>query len=226
MSHTFKPPVTALQKSWLKALLADPRIHLFFTEEQHTDFTEYLKDVDPLYEQTDFYYFDRNRDGDDYSEAGYREHFHNILTALKEDRFLFISYAGRKAPDTAVYEVFPCQLQYSSKDDKFRLYGFWQKNGRRLTPITLNVGRILGCHISKREKPTRLPEITPRAGKPVIIEISGERNSLERSMLHFASYEKHTEYDEERDVYYCSIFYDQADETELLIQILSFGPFV
>ena len=45
-------------------------------------------------------------------------------------------------------------------------------------------------------------------------------------MLHFANYEKHTEYDEEEKAWICSIYYDMADETELLIEVLSFGPVV
>jgi predicted DNA-binding transcriptional regulator YafY len=45
-------------------------------------------------------------------------------------------------------------------------------------------------------------------------------------MLHFASYEKRTEYDEETDKYISYIYYDKKDETELLIQILSFGPVI
>ena len=45
-------------------------------------------------------------------------------------------------------------------------------------------------------------------------------------MLHFANYEKHTEYDAENKCWICSIYYDLADETELLIDILSFGPVV
>lgn len=60
----------------------------------------------------------------------------------------------------------------------------------------------------------------------MVLEISGERNSLERCMLHFANYEKHTEYDEDKKCWVCSIYYDLADETELLIDILSFGPVV
>ena len=65
-----------------------------------------------------------------------------------------------------------------------------------------------------------------KAPEPVLLKISGERNSLERCMLHFANYEKHTEYDEDRKCWLCSIYYDLADETELLIDILSFGPVV
>lgn len=45
-------------------------------------------------------------------------------------------------------------------------------------------------------------------------------------MLHFANYEKHTHYDEENKVWISSIYYDLADETELLVEILSFGPVI
>jgi hypothetical protein len=45
-------------------------------------------------------------------------------------------------------------------------------------------------------------------------------------MLHFASYEKRTEYDEETNKYISYIYYDKQDENELLIRILSFGPVI
>ncbi len=45
-------------------------------------------------------------------------------------------------------------------------------------------------------------------------------------MLQFASWEKHTEYDEERDYYICRIYYDGEGESELLVRVLSFGPVV
>lgn len=73
---------------------------------------------------------------------------------------------------------------------------------------------------------TQALTVSMRAEEPVLIEISGERNSMERCMLHFASYEKRTEYVEEQGIYRCEIYYDRQDETELLIQILSFGPVI
>ena len=62
--------------------------------------------------------------------------------------------------------------------------------------------------------------------EPVILEITKERNALERFMLQFASFERQTEYDKERNVFTCRIWFDTADETELLIRILSFGPVI
>ena len=45
-------------------------------------------------------------------------------------------------------------------------------------------------------------------------------------MLRFANYEKQTVYEAESDTWLCSIYYDPADETELLIDLLSFGPVI
>ena len=45
-------------------------------------------------------------------------------------------------------------------------------------------------------------------------------------MLHFAHYEKQTVYEPESNTWLCSIYYDPADETELLIELLSFGPVI
>ncbi|MCI8577717.1 MAG: WYL domain-containing protein, partial [Lachnospiraceae bacterium] len=43
---------------------------------------------------------------------------------------------------------------------------------------------------------------------------------------HFASYQKTVERTQDARRYRCSIYYDVRWETELLIQVLSFGPMV
>ena len=50
-------------------------------------------------------------------------------------------------------------------------------------------------------------------------------NALERAMLHFANYDKDTRQLDE-NIWECCIHYDSSMETELLIEILSFGPVV
>lgn len=229
-------PLTALQRSWLKALLSDPRFSLFLREEERERMEQYLADTEPLYQAEDFYYFDRYRDGDDYASPQYRENFQTILCALREGHPLFVAYKGKRGrEDTITYEVLPKRLEYSSREDKFRLCCLQQVRGIFSREMVLNLGRVRACHLSKREVSGKksaggsLPgslAAGKRAAEPVRIAISGERNSLERCMLHFASYEKHTEYEEESGRYLCSIYYDLADETELLVEILSFGPVI
>jgi len=59
-----------------------------------------------------------------------------------------------------------------------------------------------------------------------MIRVSTERNGVERFMLEFASYEKHTVRNLETGQYNVELWYDQQDETELLIRLLSFGPVI
>lgn len=231
LSHPdrLKPPLTALQKSWLKALLADPRVRLFLTDEALAQLTEALQGVEALFDPEDFCYFDRSLDGDDYNSPLYRRNFSVVLDALKQGRTLKLVYQGPKNGRSA-FDAAPCQLQYSSRDDKFRLNCLRRSHGRFSRLVTLNLSRIQVCVTGRGAIPPEAASIrftnAHKAAEPVRLKISGERNSLERCMLHFANYEKHTEYDEEQNAWICSIYYDTADETELLIEILSFGPVV
>lgn len=91
-----KPPLTGLQKSWLKSLLADPRVRLFFTDSQLEEVSEALGDAEALYDPEDFHYFDRYQDGDDYASELYRKNFQAVLEALEQNRTLKILYQGPK----------------------------------------------------------------------------------------------------------------------------------
>ena len=57
----------------------------------------------------------------------------------------------------------------------------------------------------------------------LILELTDERNALERAMLHFSHLTRETKrLDKNR--YQIKLFYEREDETELLIRVLSFGP--
>lgn len=59
--------------------------------------------------------------------------------------------------------------------------------------------------------------------EPLRLQIRNRRNALERAMLHFSNYEKKTRKIDE-DTWECLIYYNRSMETELLIEVLSFGP--
>lgn len=228
-SPPINAPLTKLQKSWLKSLLLDPRIRLFLTDEEFNQASLILDGADPLYRLEDFHYFDRYLDGDDYSSPRYRANFRTILEALRQNKALKVTYRNRNDV-LCEHLTAPYQLQYSPKDDKFRLCCLnFRRNSFSLNTV-LNLNRIEALSLSDKSIPSRAASMRFRpirpCREPVLLEISGERNSLERCMLHFANYEKRTQYCEERNTWLCSIYYDMADETELLITILSFGPVV
>ena len=106
-------------------------------------------------------------------------------------------------------------LEYSEKDDKFRIIT------RDSGMAVINVGRIISC---ERYEGTRVRAMkrNPKT-KKLVFDVKDERNALERTMLHFAHFEKQTERTGD-DLYRVTLFYDKDDETEMVIRILSFGP--
>jgi len=227
LSGKIKRPLTTLEKAWLKALTDDPRIKLFLSDTQLAELQSALADIEPLLRNEDFHVYDRHLDGDDYENAEYIANFKLILKAMNEQKPLIAEYDSPKTGRTK-RQYHPYKLCYSARDDKFRLQCAAFKN--HLHRVTLNLARITAVEIV--EKPLNISAELDALFKeticdePVVLEISKERNALERCMLQFASFERQTEYDKEHDIYTCRIWYDPSDETELLIRVLSFGPVV
>lgn len=63
-----------------------------------------------------------------------------------------------------------------------------------------------------------------RVEKYVLIEVKDERNTLDRVLLHFAHFKKETL--KKENTYLVKLFYDESDETEMVIRLLSFGPMI
>lgn len=229
LKHICKIPLTRLQKSWLKAILKEPKMRLFLSEREIEEIGKELgEDMEEIYRLNEFHYFDQYKDGDDFSDYSYQVHFQNILQALKMKSFVHIRYGNGRGKHQS-FKFLPWSIQYSLKDNKLRAYGLREdRNGGKIKAV-INISRLEDSFFEdnnvslEKEWSWKRKENTK---KMVILRISGERNSLERCMLHFASYEKKTEYIQEENCYYCTIFYDSQDETEVLIEILSFGPVV
>jgi len=210
LAHAPTMPLTLLQKRWLKTLLLDPRIRLFDPPDAG------LADVEPLYAPDDFCYFDRCLDGDPYEDPQYIAHFKTILTALREKRRLRVRFVGRLGTRHS-WACIPYKLEYSSKDDKFRVLTSLPRS-----TMTVNVARIKSCELLDfRTEESYRP--LPPVRDTLVLELTDERNALERVMLHFSHLEKQTVRLDERH-YRLTLRYDREDETELLIRVLSFGP--
>ncbi|WOO39079.1 WYL domain-containing protein [Anaerocolumna sp. AGMB13020] len=256
LSNNLTRPMTDLERAWLKALLTDKRIQLFIDPEEAAALKEVLNEIPPLFLPSDFHFYDSAADGDSYEEKRYIDNFRLILKACESQTPLSILYESGKQNRTRRF-VIPYKLNYSSRDDKFRLLGVTCQKGGHFKKITLNLTRILtvepsadtysenteinstktfpvACAGALTETSANIKSPFPfyqffretKCKEPIVLEISKERNGLERCMLQFASWEKQTEYDEAHDCYVCRIYYDGQDETELLVRVLSFGPVV
>ncbi len=212
LKHAPTMPLTSLQRSWINAIAHDPRIRLF------TDDPITFPDVEPLFLPEDICVFDKYADGDPYEDENYIKSFRLILDAIKNQYPLQVTMTSSQGELTLV-KVLPEYMEYSEKDDKFRVIG--DGEDRR---YTINLGRIISCErcedINKVESEAKEGSV---GESYVTIELTNVRNTLNRAMLHFAHFKKEAkQLDEMR--YRIKVYYDKGDESEILIRILSFGP--
>lgn len=248
-------PLTLLEKRWLKAITMDARFRLFLPDRApsagcngegdsmdagddlatsandlmaNVDLS-FLEGVEPLFTPDDFVLFDQYGDGDPYREPGYVKIFRCLCQAIHQHRKVEILYPDRKGRKMWL-RGWPYELEYSEKDDKFRVL----LSGTRKADV-LNVGKILSCSMIEEQdgtlSATRKFGNRPLHPKPVngnswfVLELVDERNALERVMLHFAHFRKEAE-QLDHNRYRVKIYYQKVDVSELVIRVLSFGPMV
>lgn len=228
ISEEFYVPLTLLQKSYIKTILQDERIHLFFSHEEYARLKEIFSDIPVLWKPDDFYYYDRFSNKDPYDSPDYQRHFRTLVSAICDNQYVDISYESRTG-HRVHHHYLPFRLEYSIKNDKFRLLGIEKSKHKKDLIEILNLDRMKEVKLLPLTA-SQLPDINQmiRASyykEPVHLLIHTERNALERTMLQFANYEKNTRKLDEH-TYECFIYYNQKMETELLIEVLSFGPMI
>ncbi len=205
---------------------SDSRIGLFLTQEQLEALNDMLASVTPLWKPEQLYYYDRFADGDPYDDETYRRNFRVLLHAQKKRQYVDIDYNAPSGKRVHHYYV-PARLEYSVKNDKFRLLAFKHTGSRAMRLELLNIARIQNVRTTEKTLASAvdLNALIQNSyyKEPLRLRIVNERNALERAMLHFANYEKNTVKIDE-NTYECLIYYNQNMETELLIEVLSFGP--
>lgn len=227
LQNTPNLPVTLLEKRWLKSLLMDPLIRLFLDEDCMKELEKHLSDIDPLYHNEHFKWFDMFTDGDDYTDVDYIHNFRMIKDAIRSKSILTITFKSGKGNHIAG-SFLPYRLEYSQKNDRFRVFVAKVADGNLVQYHTVNLSRILSLKITEFCYPVFIDMeqifLKKRCVEPVTLRISSERNGIERFLMEFASYEKHTIIEEETGTCTATLWYDLQDETELLIKLLSFGP--
>ncbi|MBQ3490132.1 MAG: WYL domain-containing protein [Clostridia bacterium] len=210
LTHQPTMPLTVMQKRWLKAISLDPRMKLFGVKFPDLD------DIEPLFTPEDYCIYDQYSDGDPYEDEGYIRQFRVVLQAIREKSQIKFEMTNRRG-NTMFVRCRPLRLEYSEKDDKFRVITV----GNRFVS-TVNLARMRSCVLDHGKQQLYGGESEIKY-ETVTVRILDERNALERFMLHFAHFEKQAEKLDEKH-YLVKIRYDRRDESEMVIRILSFGP--
>lgn len=212
LKHKPTMPLTTLQKQWLKAISLDPRIKLFGVRFPNLD------DVDPLFTLADYHVYDKYGDGDPFDDEEYIRQFKVILSAIRNGTQIKFEMIDRRG-NTMFVRCRPIRLEYSEKDDKFRLItAGWR------AVSTVNLAKIRSCVHYTGEKRS-IGKEKAIIYDTVTVKIRDEQNAMERFMLHFAHFDKQAEKLDKKH-YLVKIKYAHDDEPEMVIRILSFGPMV
>ena len=226
-------PLTILEKRWLKSILSDPKMKLFFSDtEQLKNKLPFLNDVEPLYSSDTFVYFDQRSNADPYGEPKYQEVFRTIINAKEEIQLL--NKQENKQEKKIIYKQLNIQfrdnrnkehnwncyvknLEYSEKENKFRVIVFYNNKCK-----TINLSRITSCTFTGKT----LPEIKASDNTPkkeeITLELIDKHNALDRVMLSFSDLEKRTE-KTDNNKYKVTLYYEKDSEKEIIIRILAFG---
>lgn len=217
VKHTPEMPLTNLQLQYLKALLYDKRIRLFDLDFDY--FEKQLTDVEPLWQTGDYEVFDKYDDGDDFEDSSYKKRFRMILNAKQNNLPLDFTLRNRHGKEFKVTGI-PEKIEYSEKDDKFRvmLAGHTQTN-------TINLGRIVALKYAEIPQKQAYSDVWDEDRDTIVLELTDERNALERVSLHFANLKKKTTKIGDNK-YRIELEFSRDDETEMVIRLLQFGPVI
>lgn len=216
LKHKPTMPLTTLQKQWLKAISLDPRVRLFPVK------LPALDGVQPLFTPSDYCVYDKYSDGDPFEDDEYKRQFRVVLRAIRTSKHIRFEMSD-KSGEKMIVICKPLRLEYSEKDDKFRII-----TAGSCRVSTVNLARIQGCtpydnaHGCGRSSEKRIKK---EKYDTVVLRLKDERKALERFMLHFAHLEKRTE-KTGKSAYTVQMRFPHKDEAEMVIRILSFGPLV
>lgn len=214
---------TNLERRWLKTLLTDTRLSFFLEDKDIIALEQQLGDTQPLFDLKSVTYYDQFKQNNFLLEQ--QKHFKQLLHAINVQEPVKIDYQRRKNTPSTRGLFLPVKLEYSPKNNLFRLKA-WRLLRRSRFEVTLNLNRMLAVQlVEKKQDYSQLPIISREKKAEIVCTLVDQRKALARSMLHFADYRKTTRRLDDTH-YELTIQYNRGDETELLIRILSFGPFL
>lgn len=215
-----------IEKIWLKEIISHESAKLFLSQ----------KTIDLLKNRLEG---TQNFIGDNIEIFGVHGHpdtidenfihkFRLILHAI--DGRLSLIYSN-KALDGTIYKnevAIPLKIEYSTVQRKFKVAMWATKKNR---PIKVNINSMFDVTLDPGE-PTRIQYETVKAmveslkaKKPLVLKVLNKKNAVERASMLFSQYERRVLWENgNKDVFVMEISYYRFEETELISDILSFGP--
>jgi len=199
--------VTDTELAWLKSMLLDDNFDFILPEELRNNLINRLKNVTPLYNKSVWH-------GRPHSDSEIKPILRTIINALSSKTALII--------DKHQY-IIPYRLEYDLATGLYSLIA-WEEKHKKVLKIHLNKNIHLFKTLERISSETSVQILTylEQNKKQVTLELTPTRNSVERCLFLFSTYDKETHIDS-NEKYIFIIQYYKFDEDDVISKIQSLG---
>lgn len=219
-------PLTTLELRWLKTVINDQKMNLFFSGDEIALLKKLLNEnaanLNAL-PMNKVVFFDRFR----FTEKNTRREtavLSTILEGIYAHKTVRLKYhTNHKGPRHGEFR--PIVLEFSKRNNRFQ--GYFQKC-KTGAIFTFNIAQIetaietdtpFDYYVAEMD----LAEYRKNNTTSVEIEFSNVKNIVDRILTEFSPWEKRCSYDAKTRMYRLTIFYQTLDELDLVVRLLGYG---
>lgn len=222
-------PLTTLELRWLKTIIRDQKMKLFFSKDEITLLQNLLDENAPSIKalpMNKVVFFDRFR----FTEKNARREtavLATILEGIYDQRTVRLKYhTNQKGPRHGEFR--PIVLEFSKRNNRFQ--GYFQ-NCKTNAILTINIAQIetateTGTAFDYSAVEIALADYRKNNTTSVEIEFSNVKNIVDRILTEFSPWEKRCSYDAKTRKYRLTIFYQKPDELDLVVRLLGYGAYL
>ncbi len=219
-------PLTTLELRWLKTIVRDQKMKLFFSGDEITLLQNLLDENASSIKalpMNKVVFFDRFR----FTEKNARREtavLATILEGIYDQRTVRLKYhTNQKGPRHR--EVRPIVLEFSKRNNRFQ--GYFQ-DCKTNAILTINIAQIetateTDTAFDYSAAEIALADYRENNATSVEIEFSNVKNIVDRILTEFSPWEKRCSYDAKTRKYRLTIFYQIPDELDLVVRLLGYG---
>lgn len=219
-------PLTILELRWLKTVINDQKMNLFFSGDEIALLKKLLNEnaanLNAL-PMNKVVFFDRFR----FTEKNTRREtavLSTILEGIYDHKTVRLKYhTNHKGPRHGEFR--PIVLEFSKRNNRFQ--GYFQKC-KTGAIFTFNIAQIetaieTDTPFDYYAAEMDLAEYRKNNTTSVEIEFSNVKNIVDRILTEFSPWEKRCSYDAKTRMYRLTIFYQTLDELDLVVRLLGYG---
>lgn len=214
-------PLTKIEIQWLKYCVNNSKAKLFLEENQLSKLKEIFTVEENDLPISSINYYDKFKSHNEIADTEiYIDNFKKIVKAFTDEKSVKINY--KSVNNSAVTRLVNIGLiEYSNKDDKFRIYCKKEKSVSVYNLERINSVEILSDSYNRNSAEKNIKNYILNQRKEITLEFTNVKNIPDRLLTEFTPWEKLCTRIDDR--YNVTIKYDNLDSLEIVTRLLPYG---